>query len=597
MLTPPFRCHNALEITHPLPLQNTRQSDVTNVNSAYLDSAAVDGKTPCHPRSVRHQHLAAAAIAGMLLCGCVGPWAHPISLPTPATHAVPTGAGVRAAAAPELGVQQDAGFSLDDEETSDADMLIRGQSPEESAQPPLADDEFRRDAMPVSGVTTTPAGFESDVQPAQFTTPAPGGYPTDTGGYPTPGIYPPSGPRVQLPPAQQYTSPSYSPYNSTGVPEPYATGQPELFAPGGALDQSADEFADLVVNLRETQTGRFMFGVGVNSDLGLTAQVIIDERNFDYRRFPTSLDDIINGTAWRGGGQALRIEAVPGSEVQRYLVNFTEPYLFDTPITLNLSGFLFDRRYFDYDEQRLGGRVGLGYRITPDLSISLAMRLENVGLRNPRVPGIPELEQALGDNDLYGTKVTITHDTRDIPFAPTEGHYLELSYEQVFGNFDYPRGNVDYRRYFLLRERADGSGRHTLGLSAKAGFTGSQTPVYENFFAGGYSTLRGFRFRHASPKVGDVIVGGELSLLGSVEYIFPITADDMLKGAVFTDFGTVEEGIGIDREDFRVAVGAGMRISVPALGPAPIAVDFAIPVAREATDRVQNFSFFVGFGR
>ena len=65
-------------------------------------------------------------------------------------------------------------------------------------------------------------------------------------------------------------------------------------------------------------------------------------------------------------------------------------------------------------------------------------------------------------------------------------------------------------------------------------------------------------------------VGGQLSLLGSVEYIFPITADDMLRGAIFCDYGTIEETYdNIEIEDFRVAVGAGFRINVPAMGPAP----------------------------
>ena len=86
-------------------------------------------------------------------------------------------------------------------------------------------------------------------------------------------------------------------------------------------------------------------------------------------------------------------------------------------------------------------------------------------------------------------------------------------------------------------------------------------------------------------------------MLGSVEYIFPITADDMLKGVVFSDFGTIEEKIEINKDDFRVALGAGLRVSVPAMGPAPIALDLAVPVAREQSDRIQNFSFFVGFGR
>jgi outer membrane protein insertion porin family len=413
---------------------------------------------------------------------------------------------------------------------------------------------------------------------------------------------------AQSPPAAS-SAPSapFDPMTPSSPPSGFATGPGPAFPDVGPIPASPEsvlgvppppgQTADLIVDLEETQTGRFMFGVGVNSDAGLTAQIVIDEQNFDWRRMPRSFDDFINGTAFRGGGQRLRIEAIPGSEVQRYLVNFTEPYLLDTALSLNLSGYLYDRRFYDWDEQRLGGRIGLGYRITPDLSLSVSTRLENVNINDPRVLGVMELDEVLGDNGLYTGGVTLTHDTRDIPFAATEGHLLELNYEQAFGTFDYPRGNIDYRRYFLIRQRADGSGRHTLAASIQAGFTGSQTPIFENYFAGGYSTLRGFRFRHASPKVNGVIVGGEFSLLGSAEYLFPVTADDMLKGVVFVDYGTVEEEIEINKDDFRVAVGMGLRVSVPAMGPAPIALDFAVPVAREDTDRIQNFSFFVGFGR
>jgi outer membrane protein insertion porin family len=324
---------------------------------------------------------------------------------------------------------------------------------------------------------------------------------------------------------------------------------------------------------------------------------VLDEQNFDWKKFPHSVDEIIDGRAFRGKGQRLRLEAMPGNQFQRYLFNFTDPFWRDTPMSLNLSGFLFDRRYFDWDERRIGGRVGLGYRLTPDISLAVAVRGENVEIHNPRVLGVPELDEVLGQSDLFGGRVTLTHDTRDRPFAATEGHYLELSYEQVFGDFDYPRGTIDYRRYFLLAERPDGSGRHTLGSITQLGVTGSQTPLFENFFAGGYSTLRGFRFRGASPKNGSVTVGGEFSFLGSLEYMFPISADDMFKGVLFTDYGTVEEEVDIDWDDFRVAVGFGLRFTVPAMGPAPIAVDFAVPLAREDSDRIQNFSFFVGVGR
>lgn len=565
-----------------------------------------------------------------MACGCAGPWAPDTGVPLPTSKAVPaslpgkTSTKTRTPSNESIDtldndIDVDIDISTDGPNaksnlakptnaavtvpaSSEADIVVRGQSTTESAD-------------------TDAVRFDSNVQPVQYQQAAPytpptrdpgfGATPTQTyNGITKPAaqtygssnsIAPASGSDYGLPDVynggNQYASPGgTAPFTSEGYGPAYSGYDGTGIAPSPYTDDA--DYADLVVNLNETQTGRFMFGVGVNSDLGLTAQAVIDERNFDWRRWPRSLDEVINGTAWRGGGQALRIEAVPGTEVQRYMVNFTQPYLFDTPISFNLSGYLYDRRYFDWDEQRLGARVGLGYRITPDLSLAVSLRAEQIDLHNVRVRGIPIVERALGESEIFSGKISLTHDTRDLPFAATQGHYLELSYEQAFGSFDFPRGNVDYRRYFLLRQRADGSGRHTLGFSFRGGITGSETPVYENFFAGGYSTMRGFRFRHASPRESTVIVGGQLSLLGSAEYVFPVTADDMLKGAVFCDYGTVEESYdSIEMDDFRVAIGAGLRISVPAMGPAPIAIDFAVPISREDTDRIQNISFSMGFGR
>ena len=296
-------------------------------------------------------------------------------------------------------------------------------------------------------------------------------------------------------------------------------------------------------------------------------------------------------------GQGFRLEAMPGNRVQRYLVSFTEPYLFWTPISLTVSGFLYDRGFYDWNESRAGGRLGLGYRLTSDLSIAAALRMEEVKITDPRVLGIAQLDEVLGGNDFYSGQFSLRHDTRDLPFAPTEGHLIELSYEQAFGEFDYPRGEIDFRKYFMVRERPDGSGRHTIEMSLSTGFSGTDTPLFENYFAGGFSTLRGFEFRGASPVENTVIVGGRLKFLGSVEYVLPLTADDMIKAVAFCDFGTVERDITIEADNFRVAPGFGFRISVPALGPAPLAFDFAFPVAKADTDDEQIFSFFFGVGR
>ena len=83
-------------------------------------------------------------------------------------------------------------------------------------------------------------------------------------------------------------------------------------------------------------------------------------------------------------------------------------------------------------------------------------------------------------------------------------------------------------------------------------------------------------------------------MLGSAEYTFPITAGDMIKGVAFVDFGTVEEEIEINADNYRVAPGLGLRLNIPALGPAPLALDFAFPVAEADGDQRQIFSFFLG---
>ncbi|QDU94989.1 BamA/OMP85 family outer membrane protein [Lignipirellula cremea] len=415
---------------------------------------------------------------------------------------------------------------------------------------------------------------------------APNPYPQNTA--PAPGQQPYTGAEM-LPPGAVQQAP--------GMVGPGPMGLDPGLAPIQNPMELPDNFADIEAFVEEARTGRFMFGVGVNSDAGVTGQITVDERNFDITKIPTSWADWVNGTAFRGAGQGFRIEALPGSQVQRYMMTFTEPYLFDSKISLNVSAFFFDRAYNDWQEQRLGGRVAFGYRLTHDLSLSAGLRAESVDVHSPRVNNVPELNAALGTNQLYSGSLTLSHDTRDSSFAPTEGHLLSMTVEQAFGSFSYPRAEVDYRRYHMLRQRPDGSGRHTLSYSLRAGFTGSDTPIYENYYAGGFSTLRGFDFRGASPKVNTVTVGGEFRFLGSVEYLFPLTADDMLQGVVFVDYGTVEEKIEINQEDFRVAPGFGLRIKVPALGPAPLALDLAFPVAMEDTDDKRLFSFFIGLNR
>jgi outer membrane protein insertion porin family len=396
-----------------------------------------------------------------------------------------------------------------------------------------------------------------------------------------------------------YRSQSIDAYGQP-VPQDYLYGvSPQGDPYGNGLRgpfQQPPGFIDVDIAVTEARTGRLMFGVGVNSDAGVVGSIILEENNFDILRPPRSLADITSGLAWRGGGQSFRIEAVPGNEVSRYLVSWQDPFFLNTDFSFGTSGFYYTRFFQNWTEERLGGRLTLGRLLGNFWSLSGSMRLENVKMRDLDTPTPPSLEAVRGDNFLSTARVALAHDTRDSSFLPTIGHLLEVSYEQGIADFVYPRAEVVASQFFTVRERPDGRGKHILQLRGQAGWTGNDTPIFENFFAGGFQSFRGFEFRGVTPRSNaGVELGGEFLLLGTAEYMFPFTADDNIRGVVFTDVGTVEDEISID--NFRASVGAGLRLVIPAMGQAPIALDFAYPILKEDFDEKQIFSFYVGFTR
>lgn len=382
--------------------------------------------------------------------------------------------------------------------------------------------------------------------------------------------------------------------------DPFMAGNP-LFDPTPqgdpftAVHRAPTGEIDLDYYLQEDRTGRLMFGVGVNSSSGLVGSIVLQEQNFDILRPPTSWEDIMNGTAWRGAGQRFRIELVPGTQVSRYTVSWQDPYFMNTNNSVGVSAFYFQRYYLDWDEDRVGGRINVGRQLSPTWSVNSALRLEGVRVSDVYVPTPQILREAEGDNFLSTVRFSVINDTRDMPFLPGEGHRLEFGYEQAFGEYVYPRFDVDARQYFTLYQRPDGGGRQILTVGGQAGWTGNDTPIFERFFAGGFQSFRGFAFRGVSPEVLGCYIGGQFMAVGTVEYSIPLLANDMIRLVTFSDFGTVDDGITFGA--FRASVGAGFRIALPMMGPVPLAFDFGVPVVRQQTDITQVFSFYVGLTR
>lgn len=369
---------------------------------------------------------------------------------------------------------------------------------------------------------------------------------------------------------------------------------PEVHPTVEILDREGDaQFKDILVRVQETRTGSLLFGVGVNSDAGLSGSIVFNERNFDITRFPTSFEDLMSGRAFRGAGQELRVEAVPGTVAQRYTFSFREPFLFDSPYSLTVGGYYYTRIFDEYTETRLGSRIGVGRRLNQYWTANAGVRVEQVGVRDVPWFAPNDFLSVQGDNFQVGLRAGATRDSRDSYLRPTEGSLLDISAEQILGDFTFPLVNVDYNKYWTVYQRNDGGGRHVLAYHGQFSWAGDDAPVYERYYAGGFRSMRGFQFRGVGPDVNGFKVGGHFMLLNSLEYQLPLLANEHLFAVGFVDSGTVEPSLRL--KDYRVSAGFGFRFIVPMLGPVPIALDFGFPINRVDSDRDQVFSFWLGF--
>jgi outer membrane protein insertion porin family len=361
-------------------------------------------------------------------------------------------------------------------------------------------------------------------------------------------------------------------------------------------DGSDSPFKDIRIDVNEANTGSLVFGLGVNSNSGLMGSIVLNERNFDIMNPPTSLNDFFNGSAWRGAGQEFRISAMPGTLFQQYMATFREPYLFDTPYSMTDSAYYFTRIYNEYYEQREGGRITLGRQINRFWNTSLGVRIENVAVNNVSSFAPIDYQSVEGNNFQYGARVSVGRDSRDSLIRPTTGSQVELSYEQMTGVHNFPLVNLLANKFWTTYQRADGSGRQVLVYRGQTGWAGSTTPVYERFFAGGFTTIRGFQYRGVGPNINGFEIGGDFLLLNSLEYQIPVKANDQIYFVGFVDSGTVSPRIN-EFSDYRVAAGFGVRFVLPMLGPVPIALDFGFPLHKAPGDITQVFNFWMGFSR
>ena len=364
-------------------------------------------------------------------------------------------------------------------------------------------------------------------------------------------------------------------------------------------DPANPGYRDVLVEVREANTGSVNFGIAAGSDSGFFGEFSIVQRNFDITDFPESVSELLSGRAFRGGGQRFSMTLRPGNEIFQYIVSWTDPNIFDSEFSLTLSGQYFSREFRSnstrlYDENRLSFPIAIGRQLGEFWNYSVTGRFETIELDNIDPLAAVDVFEAAGPDTLISVGLRFVRSTVTTLTRPDRGTRFVGTVEQVAGDFNFTKVTGNYT-VFLTTYR-DFLGRpQILKLTGRLGYIfGGDAPLYEQFYLGG-RTLRGFEFRTVSPKginrfgtQTDDPVGGDWMMFFGAQYEIPLLAESFTAVA-FLDTGTVTDDIAFD--EFRVTVGVGLRIYIPQFGPVPIALDFGVPIKSEPGDEKEVFSF------
>ncbi len=360
---------------------------------------------------------------------------------------------------------------------------------------------------------------------------------------------------------------------------------------------STPDLANVLVEVKEGRTGMLRFGGGFGMTSGFFGDISYTDRNFNIFDPPKSFHDFITGDAFRGAGHILNLRLSPGIRRNEVILSLTNPSIFDSPYSLGGSLFFFTRRREDYIEERRGTRMSIGRMLTKNTHLSLSPEFGDVVVRDVEPIAPVEVKAMEGSLSKLGAELRLIRDTRDNIYFPTKGSLIDASLEGSTLDVEIIRYGVSATRHKSLFEFPRGK-KHVLSLKGTLGVVMShaedgEVPIFERFFAGGTGSLRGFDFRGVSPVdlATKEQIGGEKLILFGVEDNFPIVKH-FLHGVFFVDVGKADDSLSFSR--MRVAVGPGVRITLPFFGRMTLGLDFGIPIMKESEDDTKLLGINVG---
>jgi outer membrane protein insertion porin family len=318
---------------------------------------------------------------------------------------------------------------------------------------------------------------------------------------------------------------------------------------------SRDDLMVLNIKVKERPTGSFSMGAGFSSFEGVIGMFQLAQSNlFGY-------------------GQKISASIRLGGKTQQFDIRFTEPWLFDRPLSAGVDVFKWEREFDEFTKDSLGGALRFGFPLGLDDFTRGRVRYayDDAEILNIQENAAIAIKDMAGRNVTSSITLGIVRDSKDRPWNVSKGSLNSVSFEYagdpLGGNVAFNKYLVTSAWYFPLPWKTVFMARGRLGYVR--GRSGGKLPIFQKFRLGGINSVRGFDFASISPKdpaTGDRI-GGEKMMVYNFEYRFPLVREQGVVGLVFFDAGDVVT----KDEDFtfsgiRRSAGAGIRWYSP-IGP------------------------------
>jgi outer membrane protein insertion porin family len=356
---------------------------------------------------------------------------------------------------------------------------------------------------------------------------------------------------------------------------------------------SRDDAVRLTIRVKERQQGQFMVGVGFSSLENFVGQAQVSHNNM------------------LGYGVKVAFNADFSKIKKNYQLRIREPHLIDTDWIGSLSLMNSERSYYQFDRFTKSIQTGLGRPLHWDWEAHFAYSYSSVDIKNVERQAASFLTRQAGQTVTTSTKYTLSRETVNHPFDPTDGSRVSLMTEwagEYFGgdlNFLKLLGQA--RKYQPIYKGL------ALMFNGEAGYgyplDGNRLHITERFFLGGLNSVRGFPIYDLSPTESSMIptnpddpastltevvsrIGGDKMLQGNIELLIPIVKDLKIKGVIFYDIGNTlleDEWFAID--GLRQSWGFGVRWISP-IGP--LRFEWGYPLHPVEGERDQVFEFGIG---